>query len=45
MNGHIDDLDVEVNPLTLLVPGLFRDLFSPNWLDSEADRIFEGQKP
>ena len=45
VNGHIDDLDVEVNPLTLLVPGLFRDLFSPNWLDSEADRIFEGQKP
>ena len=39
VNGHIDDLDVEVNPLTLLVPGLFRDLFSPNWLDPEADRL------
>ncbi len=41
--GNIDDLNVEVNPVSLLVPGLFRDLFSPNWLESEADRIFDSR--
>ena len=40
VNGHVDDLNVKVNPVTLLVPGLLRDLFSPNWLESEAERIF-----
>lgn len=40
VKGPVDDLDVNVNPVSLLVPGLLRDLFSPNWLDSEAERIF-----
>jgi len=44
VDGDVDDLNVEVNPVSLLVPGLFRDLFSPNWLESEADRIFDKQK-
>jgi hypothetical protein len=37
--GSVDDPKVEVNPVSLLTPGLIRDLFSPDWLGSEADRI------
>lgn len=40
VTGEVDDLDVSVNPVTLLIPGVLRDLFSPNWLESEAERIF-----
>ena len=50
--GSVDDPKVEVNPVSLLTPGLIRDLFSPDWLGSEADRILgpaakakDGQKP
>ena len=50
--GSVDDPTVEVNPVSLLTPGLIRDLFSPDWLGSEADRILgpaakakDGQKP
>ncbi|MGB2021047.1 MAG: AsmA-like C-terminal domain-containing protein [Candidatus Puniceispirillaceae bacterium] len=39
MQGSIDDPEVDVNALAL-VPGLLRDIFSPNWLGEERDRIF-----
>ena len=39
MQGSIDDPEVDVNALAL-VPGLLRDVFSPNWLGEERDRIF-----
>ena len=39
MQGSIDDPDLSVNALAL-VPGLLRDIFSPNWLGVERERIF-----
>jgi len=39
MQGSIDDPEVDVNALAL-VPGLLRDIFSPDWLGEERDRIF-----
>ena len=39
MQGSIDDPDVSVNALAL-APGLLRDIFSPNWLGAERERIF-----
>ena len=39
MQGSIDDPEVDVNALAL-VPGLLRDIFSPNWLGEERERIF-----
>jgi hypothetical protein len=38
VRGNIDDPDVSVNASSL-APGLLRDLFSPDWLGSEAGRI------
>ena len=44
LTGHIDDPDVQVNPSSLIAPGLLRDLFSPNWLKSEEKRILTPEK-
>ena len=41
MQGSIDEPDVNVNALAL-APGLLRDIFSPNWLGAERERIFGG---
>jgi len=38
LTGQIDDPDVRVNAASI-APGLLRDLFSPNWLGSEEERI------
>lgn len=43
--GPVDDPKVEVNPVSLLTPGLIRDLFSPDWLGSEAERILGPDSP
>ena len=39
IRGDIDEPEISVNPVSLFVPGLIRDLFSPNWLGSESERI------
>lgn len=39
MTGDVEDPDVGIN-LFALVPGLLRDIFSPDWLGNERRRIF-----
>ena len=43
MKGDIDDPEVTTNPLAH-APGLLRDIFSPDWLGVERDRIFGTSK-
>ncbi len=40
VTGTSDDMKMSVNPVTSIAPGLIRDLFSPNWLDNEEQRLF-----
>ena len=42
MKGKYEDPDVTVNASSL-APGLLRDLFSPDWLIKERERIFKKQ--
>ena len=39
LKGDIDDPETTVNAASL-VPGLLRDIFSPDWLGRETDRLF-----
>jgi hypothetical protein len=40
VTGTSDDMKTAVNPVSSIVPGLLRDLFSPNWLGREEKRLF-----
>ena len=40
VTGTSDDMKTSVNPVTSVAPGLIRDLFSPNWLGNEEQRLF-----
>ena len=40
VTGTSDDMKTSVNPVTSVAPGLVRDLFSPNWLSNEEQRLF-----
>ena len=40
VTGTSDDMKTSVNPVTSVTPGLIRDLFSPNWLGNEEQRLF-----
>ncbi|MFL2845566.1 MAG: AsmA-like C-terminal domain-containing protein [Candidatus Puniceispirillaceae bacterium] len=40
VTGTSDDMKMSVNPVTSIAPGLIRDLFSPNWLGNEEQRLF-----
>jgi hypothetical protein len=40
VTGTSDDMKTSVNPVTSVAPGLIRDLFSPNWLGNEGQRLF-----
>ena len=40
VTGTSDDMKSSVNPVTSVAPGLIRDLFSPNWLGNEEQRLF-----
>jgi hypothetical protein len=44
VTGTSDDMKTSVNPVTSIAPGLIRDLFSPNWLGSEEQRLFGPDK-
>ncbi|MDC3234851.1 DUF3971 domain-containing protein [Candidatus Puniceispirillum sp.] len=44
VTGTSDDMKTSVNPVTSVAPGLIRDLFSPNWLGSEEQRLFGPDK-
>ncbi len=44
VTGTSDDMKMSVNPVTSIAPGLIRDLFSPNWLDNEEQRLFGPDK-
>ena len=39
IKGDIDDPETSVNAASL-VPGIIRDIFSPDWLGRERDRLF-----
>jgi hypothetical protein len=39
MIGDIDDPETSINAASL-APGVLRDLFSPEWLKRESDRLF-----
>ena len=39
VSGSIDEPQTSVNAASL-VPGILRDLFSPEWLKNEASRLF-----
>ena len=39
VTGTSDDIKTSVNPVSSLAPGLIRDLFSPNWLSNEEQRL------
>ena len=41
VTGDIDDPQISVNAASL-VPGVIRDIFSPDWLGRERDRLFGG---
>ena len=41
LSGSIDDPEVNVN-VASVAPGFLRDIFSPNWLGSEEERILNG---
>jgi len=40
VTGTSDDMKTSVVPVSSVAPGLIRDLFSPNWLGSEEQRLF-----
>jgi hypothetical protein len=40
VTGTSDNMKTSVNPVTSVTPGLIRDLFSPNWLGKEEQRLF-----
>ena len=40
VTGKSNDMKTAVNPVSSIAPGLFRDLFSPNWLGREEKRLF-----
>ena len=44
VTGTSDDMKTSVNPVTSVAPGLVRDLFSPNWLGNEEQRLFGSDK-
>ena len=44
VTGTSDDMKTSVNPVTSVAPGLIRDLFSPNWLGNEEQRLFGPDK-
>ena len=44
VTGTSDDMKISVNPVTSVAPGLVRDLFSPNWLGNEEQRLFGSGK-
>ena len=44
VTGTSDDMKTSVNPVTSVAPGLIRDLFSPNWLGNEEQRLFGSDK-
>ena len=44
VTGTSDDMNTSVNPVTSIAPGLIRDLFSPNWLSNEEQRLFGPDK-
>ena len=44
ITGTSDDMETSVNPVSTIVPGLLRDLFSPNWLGKEQKRLFGEDK-
>ena len=44
VTGTSDDMKTSVNPVTSIAPGLIRDLFSPNWLGNEEQRLFGSDK-
>ena len=40
LTGNAAAPNVSVKPTSFL-PGIFRDIFNPNWLEKESDRIFD----
>jgi hypothetical protein len=38
LKGDVDDPTSSVTPASI-IPGVFRDVFSPSWLKREGDRI------
>ena len=44
VTGTSDDMKTSVNPVATVAPGLIRDLFSPNWLGNEEQRLFGPDK-
>lgn len=45
VTGTSDDLKTLVDPVTSVTPGVLRDLFSPNWLNREEERLFGNDNP
>ena len=45
VTGTSDDLKTMLDPVTSVAPGVLRDLFSPNWLNREEERLFGNDKP
>jgi len=41
LKGSIDDPETEVNASSI-IPGLFRDVFSPDWIKHERERLTQG---
>ena len=38
ISGEIDDPETSIN-LSSIIPGVFRDVFSPNWISKERKRL------
>jgi len=45
VTGTSDHLKTMLDPVTSVAPGVLRDLFSPNWLNREEERLFGNDKP